>query len=105
MTEKKLSTGRKVTIREMSQDDIDNCSDIVEIRFQDGQAVAIKNQSKAKTAWIRAGLGGGDFKTKMNGGVPPDELIKELSPLEQEELRTLIQESQFLGERKPSALD
>ena len=105
MIEKKLSTGRKVKIREMPQNDITRCEDIIEIRFEDGQMVSIRNQSKSRIAWIRAGLGGGDFKAKMNGGVPPDEIIKELSQSEQEELRTLIQENQFLGEGKPSVLD
>ena len=105
MIEKKLSTGRKVKIRQMDQDDIVRCEDIPEIRFENGQLVSIRNQSQARIAWIRAGLGGGDFKAKMNGGVPPDEIIKELSQSEQEELRNLIQESQFLGEGKPSVLD
>ena len=104
MIKKTLSTGRKVEIKIMPQDDITFCEDVVEIHYQDGQAKTIKNASKAKTAWIRRGLIGGEFKVKINGSVP-DDVFREMSGLEQEELRSLIQESQFLGEVKPSPSD
>ena len=38
MLEKTLKTGRKVLIKDMSLDDIDDCKDTVRIEFVDGQA-------------------------------------------------------------------
>lgn len=104
MIKKTLSTGRKVEIKNMSQDDMDFCMDIAEIRYQDNQVVAIKHSNRARTAWIRKGLGGGDFKTNINGSVP-DEVFKEMTLGEQEDLRNVIQECQYLGENKPSPSD
>ena len=104
MIKKTLSTGRKVEIKLMPQDDISFCEDVVEIHYEDGQAKTIKNASKARTAWIRKGLGGGDFKAAINGSVP-DDVFREMAQSEQDELRGLIQESQYLGEFKPSSSD
>jgi len=99
MIEKKLSTGRAVKIKDMSIDSIDDCLDIPTIEYKSGVAVAIKNANKARTAWIRKGLAGGDFKNwETIAGMPTDKVIKELTDAEKEELRSLIQESQSLGE-------
>tara|TARA_Y100000310_G_scaffold323879_1_gene384929 strand:- start:614 stop:916 length:303 start_codon:yes stop_codon:yes gene_type:complete len=99
MIKKELSTGRKVEIKEMSIDDMDFCLDIPTLEYKDGVAVAIKNANKARTAWIRKGLAGGDFKNwKAKGATPSDSVIKELTDLEKDELRLLIQECQHLGE-------
>jgi len=101
--EKTLSTGRKVKIKEMTIDQIDDCKDMVQIVFVDGDAKTIANVAKAKTAWIRAGLSGGDFKNwKHDGKVVPDSVIKQLTDVEKEELALVIQEAQVLGESKPS---
>ena len=92
-----LSTKRKVEICEMSIDDIDNCNDLLESsQGSQGQTV-LKNLNKARTAWLRAGVVGGDFKVKINGEVP-DSVLRELSEDEKNELNTLIQDYQKLGE-------
>ena len=104
MADKKLKSGRKVQIKQMTVDQIDECTDIPEIIFEDGSIKTIKNSSKARTQWIRYGLGGGDFKCNINGSVS-DDVFREMTQAEQDELRGLIQESQYLGEFKPSSSD
>ena len=104
MIKKTLSTGRKVEIKIMPQNDISHCEDITDIHYEHGQPTTIKNSSKAKTAWIRKGLNGGDFEATINGSVP-DEVFREMTQGEQDELRILIQESQYMGEKKPSPSD
>ena len=47
MIKKTLSTGRKVEIKIMPQNDIAHCEDIIEIHYEDGQATTIKNASKS----------------------------------------------------------
>ena len=104
MLEKTLKTGRKVLIKDMSLDDIDDCKDTVRIEFVDGQAQHIGGVNKARTKWIRMGLGGGNFKNwKPNGGNAPDDVIKQLSDDEREELHALILEAQSMGEEMPSS--
>tara|TARA_R100000315_G_C5235722_1_gene147907 strand:+ start:6081 stop:6380 length:300 start_codon:yes stop_codon:yes gene_type:complete len=99
MTDKKLKSGRKVKIKQMSVDQIDECTDIPEIIFQDGSIKTIKNSSKARTQWIRYGLGGGDFKNyKEANDTPVDSVIKELTLEEKDDLMNLIQDVQTLGE-------
>ena len=106
MIEKKLRSGRKVKIRELSIDKIDELKDIIKMKyFKDGSSV-IENLNIARTAWIRSGLGGGDFKSwKPNGAIPPDSVLKQLSDIEREELFDVIQSAQFMGEEDPSSLD
>ena len=104
MLEKKLKSGRNVLIKDMSLDDIDDCKDTLDIEFSDGQALHKRNVNKARTKWIRKGLGGGDFKNwKPNGANAPDSVIKQLSNSELEELHAIIQEAQSLGEDIPSS--
>ena len=43
MTEKKLKSGRKVQIKSMTVDQMDECTDIPEILFNDGAIITIKN--------------------------------------------------------------
>ena len=106
MIEKKLKTGRKVKIRELSVDAIDDLKDIITMKYhRDGSSV-VENLNKARTAWIRSGLGGGDFKGwKPNGVAPPDSVLKQLSEVEREELFEVIQQAQVMGEEDPSNLD
>ncbi len=97
----KLSTGRKVKLKEMSIDDIDCCQDLTVIVYgKDNNIDHIKNVSKSRTAWIRQGLIGGDFNNwSINEkGQPADSVLKELSESEKNELMTMIQEYQKLGE-------
>ena len=104
MTEKKLSTGRKVLIKDLTEDQIADLEDIPEIYFINEQERTIRNANKAKLAWLRCGLGGGDFNDwKPNGVAPPDDVIKQLSKEERAELVTLIQECQIVNPKKPSS--
>ena len=99
MTEKKLKSGRKVKIKSMSVDQMDECTDIPEIIFQGGSIKTIRNSSKARTEWIRCGLGGGDFKKyEEKDGVATDSVIKQMNLEEKDELMSLIQDVQTLGE-------
>ena len=104
MTSKTLKSGRKVLIKEMLLDDIDTCKDMLQVIFDKGQAKTVSGLNKQRTQWIRKGLGGGDFKnwSKPGGGDVPDSVIKQLDDPEREELVSLIQEAQRLGEENPS---
>ena len=57
-----LSTGKEVSLKEMSVDDIDYCNDLPQMRYENDQIVAITNLAKARTAWIRKGVQGADDK-------------------------------------------
>ena len=103
MIEKKLKSGRKVKIRELSVDKIDELKDIIKMKYHKDGSTVVENLNVARTAWIRAGLGGGDFKGwKPNGVAPPDSVLKQLSDVEREELFDLVQSSQIMGEEAPS---
>ena len=78
---------KKVKIKEMSVDDIDFCNDLPQMRYENDRVVAITNLSKARTAWIRKGVEGGD-----------DKFIKGLSEEEKNEISLAVQEYQRLGE-------
>ena len=82
-----LSTGKEVSLKEMSVDDIDYCNDLPQMRYENDQIVAITNLAKARTAWIRKGVQGAD-----------DKFIKGLSEEEMNELSLAVQEHQRLGE-------
>ena len=103
MIEKKLRSGRKVKIRELSVDKIDELKDIIKMRYHSDGSSVVENLNVARTAWIRAGLGGGDFKNwKPNGIAPPDSVLKQLSDSEREQLFDVIQQCQSMGEEDPS---
>tara|TARA_E500000305_G_scaffold105864_2_gene103755 strand:- start:1138 stop:1401 length:264 start_codon:yes stop_codon:yes gene_type:complete len=87
MKEIKLSTDKKVKIREMSVDDIDFCNDVPEMKYDNNELVTIKNLAKARTAWIRKGVDGAD-----------DKFIKSLTDDEKNEISVAVQEYQRLGE-------
>tara|TARA_Y100000004_G_C8710173_1_gene325554 strand:- start:260 stop:592 length:333 start_codon:yes stop_codon:yes gene_type:complete len=103
---KTLKSGRKVIIKEMSVDQIDACKDVVQIVFVGDDARTIGNMAKSRTAWIRAGLAGGDFKNwnSQQEKKVPDHVLKQLSDTEKEELALLIANAQNLGEEIPSDL-
>ena len=99
MTDKKLKSGRKVKIRSMTVDQIDECTDIPEVIFDGGSIKTIRNSSKARSQWIRDGLGGGDFKDyKEIIGIVVDSVIKQMTLEEKDDLMTVIQDVQTLGE-------
>ena len=59
MTEKKLESGRKVQIKELSEDQIADLKDIPEIYFIGDKERTIRNTNKANLEWIRCGFAGG----------------------------------------------
>ena len=104
MTEKKLKSGRKVQIKDLTEDQIADLKDIPEIYFIGDQERTIRNTNKANLAWLRCGIGGGDFDDwKPNGIAPPDHVLKQLTEKERLELVTLIQECQIVNPKKPSS--
>ena len=92
-------------IKDMKLDDIDRCKDLLQVIFEDGQARTVSGLNRQRTQWIRKGLGGGDFKNWPSPGTgnAPDSAIKELTDSEREELVSLIQEAQTMGEENPSS--
>ena len=94
--EKILSTKRKVILKDMDVDDMDNAKDLCRFSQEKDGMMTVYNVNKSNTAWIRGGLIGGDFKTEINGSVP-DSVIKELSDVEKGELVKLIQDFNSLG--------
>ncbi len=104
MFDKVLKSGRKVKIKELTEDQIADLKDIPEIYFIGDNEKTIRNSNKANLAWIRTGLGGGEFQDwKPNGVAPPDSVIKQLTENERLELVGLIQECQIVNPRKPSS--
>ena len=104
--DKKLSTGRKVKIRQLSVDTCDELADIPEVIFFGDQQKTIKNINKAQTSWIREGLAGGDFDGwTPNGKCPPDSVLRQIKEVERPELVALIKECQSLNPSKPSNSD
>ena len=103
--EVKLSTGRKIKVKELSIDDIDECKDTARIIFDGTELKSITNLNKSKTNWLRKGVHSGDFKSWKGGDGTqiPDSALRELSDTEKEECMIKIQESQGLGEFKSSS--
>ena len=105
MTEKKLESGRKVQIKELSDDQIADLKDIPQIYFIGEQERTMRNTNKGHLAWLRCGLGGGEFNDwKPNGVAPPDHVLKQLTKEERAELVLLIQACQIINPKKPSNL-
>jgi len=101
MTEVILKSKRKVKIKELSLDQVADLQDIPEIKFDNGVVSTIKNLNKAKLAWLRCGLGGGDFNDwEPNGVAPPDMVLRQLTEAEQDELVEKIKEAQTLSKKK-----
>ena len=104
MTEKKLKSGRKVKIKELTEDQIADLKDIPEIYFIGEEERTIRNANKANLAWLRFGIGGGDFSDwTPNGKIPPDSVLRQLTDKERLELVVLIQECQTINPKKPSS--
>ena len=96
-----LKSGRKIQLKEMSIDDVDFCSDIAEVLYNEaGEVSTVRGVSKSRTAWLRRGIAGGDFKDfSLNAkGLVGDTVLKELNEAEKNELMVLIQGHQSLGE-------
>tara|TARA_R100000152_G_C6744287_1_gene167983 strand:+ start:97 stop:444 length:348 start_codon:yes stop_codon:yes gene_type:complete len=99
-----LSTGRKVNLKDMSIDDIDFCSDTTTIHQDGAGGTYFTGLSKSRTAWLRRGIAGGDFKNfKLNAsGLVDDSVLKQLTEAEKNELILKVQEHQSMGEESPS---
>ena len=96
-----LKSGRKIELKEMSVDEVDFCQDIAQIVYnEEGEVSTVIGVSKSRTAWIRRGLAGGDFKDFSLDlkGFAGDSVIKELNESEKNELMQLIQGYQNMGE-------
>lgn len=95
-----LKSKRKVELKEMSIDDIDICNDLTILKNDEDGKPYVIGMSKARTAWLRRGIKGGDFKAfKLNAeGFTDDSVLKQLTEAEKNELLPLIQEAQTLGE-------
>ena len=96
-----LKSGRKIELKEMSVDEVDFCQDIAQIVYnEEGEVSTVRGVSKSRTAWIRRGLAGGDFKDFSLDvkGFAGDSAIKELDEAEKNELMQLIQGYQNMGE-------
>ena len=104
MKEVKLLSGRKVKIKNMTIDQIDECKDIPQLVYKDGETASIRNVYKARTAWLRCGIGGGDFDDygEINEKAS-DNVLKQLTDEETEELVNIIQKEQILEKKKPSS--
>ena len=95
-----LKSKKKIELREMSLDEVDFCNDVAVMKYEDGEVSHISGLSKSRTAWLRRGIKGGDFKafkTDTNG-YPEDSVLKQLNEEEKNELVQLVQEHQSLGE-------
>ena len=104
MTERKLKSGRKVQIKDLTEDQIADLKDIPEIYFIGDEERTIRNTNKANLAWLRCGIGGGDFDDwKPNGVAPPDHVLRQLTDKERAEIVGLIQECQTINPKKPSS--
>jgi len=96
-----LASGRKIELKEMSVDEVEFCQDIAQIVYnEEGEVSTVRGVSKSRTAWIRRGLAGGDFKDFSLDvkGFAGDSAIKELDETEKNELMQLIQGYQNMGE-------
>ena len=95
-----LKSKKKIELREMSIDEIDFCNDLAVMKYEDGEISHMSGLSKTRTAWLRRGVKGGDFKSFKTGidGYPEDSVLKQLNEKEKNELVQLIQEYQSLGE-------
>ena len=104
MKEVKLLSGRKVQIKNMTIDQIDECKDIPQLLYKDGETASIRNVYKARTAWLRCGIGGGDFDDygEINEKAS-DNVLKQLTDEETEELVNIIQKEQILEKKTPSS--
>ena len=105
MTEKTLTSGKKVKIRRLSRLDIRNIKDLGSHRFFPDGSIGLVGEIKVQDAWIDQGLCGlGDWEAS-NGEVVPDDIIMQLTGDEQFELAELIKKTQIVNPSKPSHSD
>jgi len=104
MKEIKLSTKRKIKLKEVSLDTKDELLDSVEYSLnKKGEIENMKMPQTTITKWIRFGIGGGDFDNYEEvKGIPKDEVLSQLTFEERTEIFLAMQKSLLLGEEKPS---
>ena len=95
-----LSSKKKVELVMMSIDDIDICNDMAHLRNDENGQAYFSGISKSRTAWLRRGISGGDFKNfrKDINGLVADSVLRQLSDDEKNELVPKIREYQDMGE-------
>ena len=95
-----LKSKKKIELREMTIDEVDFCNDLSVLIYENGEVSHVSGLSKTRTAWLRRGIKGGDFKEFKTGidGYPEDSVLKQLTEEEKNELVKLVQEHQSLGE-------
>ena len=57
-----LKSKKKIELREMGIDEVDFCNDLAVMKYENGEVSHISGLSKTRTAWLRRGIKGGDFK-------------------------------------------
>tara|TARA_Y100001963_G_C6539760_1_gene334957 strand:+ start:24 stop:371 length:348 start_codon:yes stop_codon:yes gene_type:complete len=99
-----LSTGRKVKLKDMTIDEVDQCSDATVIHQDSAGGSYFTGLAKSRTAWLRRGIAGGDFNNfALNQtGLVDDSVLKQLSETEKNELVQEVQKYQNMGEESPS---
>ena len=99
-----LSTKRKVELKELSIDEVDTCQDITVLKTDENGGQYIVGISKARTAWLRRGIAGGDFKkfTTTASGVISDSCLDEFSILERNDFFSEVLKLVFEGNEEPS---
>ena len=105
MTEKTLSSGRKVIIRRLSRPEIRDIKDLGSQRIYPDGSMGLVGANKIQDAWIDKGCAGLDDWKAKNGELVPDDIIMQLNEEEQFELASLIKESQIINPTKPSSSD
>ena len=95
-----LKSKKKIELREMTIDEVDFCNDMAVMKLDNGEVSHVSGLSKSRTAWLRRGIAGGDFKNfkKDTNGYPADSVLKQLAEEDKNELVQLIQEYQNMGE-------
>ena len=95
-----LKSKKKIELREMSLDEVDFCHDVAVMKYENGEISHMSGLSKSRTAWLRRGIKGGDFKSYKTDvdGYPADSVLKQLNEEEKNELVKLVQEYQNMGE-------
>tara|TARA_R100001594_G_scaffold124944_1_gene161859 strand:+ start:261 stop:548 length:288 start_codon:yes stop_codon:yes gene_type:complete len=92
--ELKLSSGKKVKIKNLTLDERDELLDSVKYEFDDkGNPLGMTMMNKTITKWLRTGL---------DGDISDDAILK-YSFKERVEIFTKMQDKVFLGEMKASA--
>jgi len=101
----KLSTGRKLKLREITRDMKDSVADNIEYNHVEDkhgnwQKVDMKAPQGMITKWMREFIVGGDFKGKFAtkpDGQPTDMIIDELNMVERNEFFSEILKAAFGG--------